>query len=226
MHACGLESAQGPLTHIASSYQVCQVEYDLFVSRWAGVGPRGPAAAPDWRQRTSSNVLGTRDTREFPFTQGARKESLAERARRASRSPRPGAVHGLHDGLKCSFRFAANDKRGFQNQHSRKTNGVASRTLQHTNRNRLTHDGADPYGHTTHTHTHTHTQTHAAHAARSSQHAGSVTPCRCRSHAALRVGRRRSRLTARPGPPPPRRRRRRGWGWAAAPAGRCAACSH
>ena len=101
MYACGLESAQGPLTHIASSYQVCQVEYDLFVSRWAGVGPRGPAAAPDWRQRTSSNVLGTRDTREFPFTQGARKESLAERARRASRSPRPGAVHGLHDdGLK------------------------------------------------------------------------------------------------------------------------------
>ena len=224
MHACGLESAQGPLTHIASSYQVCQVEYDLFVSRWAGVGPRGPAAAPDWRQRTSSNVLGTRDTREFPFTQGARKESLAERARRASRSPRPGAVHGLHDGLKCSFRFAANDKRGFQNQHSRKTNGVASRTLQHTNRNRLTHDGADPYGHTTHTHTHTHT--HAAHAARSSQLAGSVTPCRCRRHAALRVDRRRSRLTARPGPPPPRRRRRRGWGWAAAPAGRCAACSH
>ena len=204
--------------------QVCQVEYDLFVSRWAGVGPRGPAAAPDWRQRTSSNVLGTRDTREFPFTQGARKESLAERARRASRSPRPGAVHGLHDGLKCSFRFAANDKRGFQNQHSRKTNGVASRTLQHTNRNRLTHDGADPYGHTTHTHTHTHT--HAAHAARSSQLAGSVTPCRCRRHAALRVDRRRSRLTARPGPPPPRRRRRRGWGWAAAPAGRCAACSH
>ena len=123
-------------------------------------------------------------------------------------------VRSGRDGGKA---LVCGEKKGFQKHSNKRVSSHAARAHTH----RLTHDGADPYGHTPHTaHTHAQDTGHRTqHAARSLIHAYA------RAAAAQHSGSEGAALlTARRDPPRPAARRR-GWGWAAAPARRSAACS-